>query len=304
MTAQPDPEIKERIEGIRNQIDARLDELVPGEHAPPERLHRSMRYSLLAPGKRIRPVLTVMAADSLGADREAAFDPACALEMVHTASLILDDLPFMDDATLRRQRPANHVEFGEDIATLAAVSLLNRSYAVLGSARGLDEPRRLELIAVLARTIGDEGIVAGQVRDLNLESEDDPGLAELERMAGQKTGALFVAGAEMGARVAGASGGQLEAVRSFAWDLGLCFQALDDLADLYGSNVSTGKDVGKDKSKATFVSMMGPERAREAAERFAAAAVRALAPLGSAADPLARLADYLLEHSRRSTPKR
>jgi geranylgeranyl diphosphate synthase type II len=258
-----------------------------------------MRYSVLAGGKRFRPILTILTAESLGASLEVALDPACAVEMVHTASLILDDLPVMDDATLRRGRPANHVVFGQDIATLAAVSLLNRAYGLLATTQGVTKDCRLELVEVLARTIGDEGIVSGQVQDLHLAAQDDPDLANLERIAGQKTGALFVAGVEIGARVAGVHGEPLEAVRSFGWDLGVCFQVLDDLADLHDSHVATGKDVGKDAAKTTFVSLMGPERAREASERFARAAIRALDPIGPAAEPLAQLANHLLQRTRK-----
>lgn len=304
MTQPLDPELETRIDAIREGVDTRLAELVPGEEVPPEKLHRSMRYSLLAPGKRIRPVVTILTGESLGAPRGAALDPACALEMVHTASLILDDLPFMDDAMLRRGRPVNHLEFGQDIATLASVSLLNRAYSVIASARGVEGHCRLELVNVLARTIGDEGIVAGQVHDLHLTSTEDPDLAELEHTAGQKTSALFVAGAEMGARLAGARGDRLEAIRLFAWELGLCFQVLDDLVDLQGSSGITGKDVGQDTSKTTFASLMGPDRAAEASERFARAAVRALEPIGSSAEPLARLVNYLLDRTRRITPHR
>jgi geranylgeranyl diphosphate synthase type II len=293
-----DSDLETRLEEIRAAVDRRLDELVPTEETPPALLHRVMRYSLLAPGKRVRPALTLLTAESLGASPDLALDPACALEMVHAASLILDDLPFMDDALHRRGRPACHVAFGEDIAILASISLLNRAYAVLTDAPGLEKALRLELVAMLASRIGDEGIVSGQVHDLRLAEEDDPGQSEVERMAGQKTGALFVAAAEMGARIAGYSGKPLESVRAFAWDLGLCFQALDDLSDRNGTLAELGKDVGQDVSKATFVSVMGPSRARRASERFAAAAVRALGPIRPAAEPLVSLTGYLMRRSR------
>jgi geranylgeranyl pyrophosphate synthase len=204
----------------------------------------------------------------------------------------------MDDAALRRGQPANHIVYGQDIATLAAVSLLNRSYSVLATAPGLDEARRLALVDSLAKMIGDDGIVSGQVHDLQLTGQADAGLGELERMAGQKTGALFVAGAAIGAGVAGVSGERLDAVQAFAWDLGLCFQVLDDLADYHGSHATTGKDVGKDGAKTTFVSLMGSDKAREVSQRFAAAAVRALEPLGPAAETLTQLADFLLDRTR------
>jgi geranylgeranyl diphosphate synthase type II len=304
MISQDNSELERRLASIRAEVDERLAVLVPGEEVPPETLHRSMRYSLLAPGKRIRPAITILTAEALGASSDLALNPACAVEMVHTASLILDDLPFMDDAALRRGMPANHVEFGQDIATLAAISLLNRAYGVLAASPGLDDARRLQLVDVLAKMIGDDGVVSGQVHDLRLTGQTDAGLAELERMAGQKTGALFVAAGEMGARVAGVSDARLEAVRAFTWDLGLCFQVLDDLADRSATHDTTGKDVGKDGAKTTFVSLMGLERAQEASKEFAEAAVRALGPIGPAADSLVHLADYLLERTRRFTPQR
>ena len=304
MARRQSSDLEGRMTSIRAEIDRRLATIVPGEDVPPEKLHRAMRHSLLAPGKRIRPVITILTAEALGASCDAALDPACAVEMVHTASLILDDLPFMDDAALRRGQPANHVVFGQDIATLAAVSLLNRAYGVLATAPGLNNARRLELVDALARMIGDDGIVSGQVHDLQLTGQAGAGLGELERMAGQKTGALFVAGAAIGAGVAGVSGERLDAVQAFAWDLGLCFQVLDDLADCHGSHASTGKDVGKDGVKATFVSLMGSEKAREVSQQFARAAVRELEPIGPAADTLAQLAQLLVDRTLEFTAHR
>jgi geranylgeranyl diphosphate synthase type II len=298
MARQPEHDLEMRLAEIREAVDRRLDELVPSEEAPPALLHKVMRYSLLSPGKRVRPALTILTAESLGGRADQALDPACALEMVHAASLILDDLPFMDDALSRRGRPACHVAFGEDMAILASISLLNRAYAVLAGAPGLDSGLRLELVALLASRIGDDGIVSGQIHDLRLAEQEDPGLSEVERMAGQKTGALFVAAAEMGARIAGYSGEPLDAVRTYAWDLGLCFQALDDLKDRHATLEETGKDVGQDAGKATFVSVMGSARARRASERFAAAAVRALGPIRPAAEPLVTLAGYIMARSR------
>jgi geranylgeranyl diphosphate synthase type II len=303
MTSHSSAELEERMREVRRSVDQRLPELVPDENAPPEKLHRAMRYSLLAPGKRIRPVITILAAEAFGAPGELALDPACAVEMVHAASLILDDLPSMDDASLRRGQPTNHLVFGQDIATLASVSLLNRAYLVLANSPGLGLEVRIDLVDLLARMIGDDGIVSGQVHDLHFTGRADSELSELERMAGQKTSALFVAGAEMGARVAGVSSEWIEAVGAFAWDLGLCFQVLDDLADLQETPESTGKNVGQDASKTTFVSVLGTERAREAAEMFARAAVGALDLIGPGAERLAQLADYLLDRARRLSPQ-
>ena len=145
------PDLHDEVVRLRTRVNERLGELVPPEDTPPEQLHRALRYSLVAPGKRIRPLMTILTATRLGADAETCLDPACALEIVHTASLIIDDMPFMDDATTRRGKPAHHTVFGEDLAALASLELLSRAYGVMARARGLDDRLRLELIRLLSR---------------------------------------------------------------------------------------------------------------------------------------------------------
>jgi geranylgeranyl diphosphate synthase type II len=282
---------QDRLTGLRTAIDERLGRLLPTAETHPERLHSAMRYSLLAPGKRIRPILAVSVATHFGVDQERVLDPACAIEMVHTASLIFDDLPSMDAATLRRGKPANHKVYGEDTATLAAVALMNRGYGVLAEAMGLDSAVRVELIALLCKAIGSDGVIAGQENDLHA---DRGGLdvVRLVRMHGQKTGALFVASAEIGARLAGLKGAELESIRGFSRNLGVAFQIHDDLLDLEGSRSSTGKDVGQDVNKITALSLMDPEHAGKMAGEFRDEAVRAV---GSDAGPLIELVDWLLD---------
>ncbi|MGC1952857.1 MAG: polyprenyl synthetase family protein [Gammaproteobacteria bacterium] len=276
-------------ENMRRRIERRLDALVADRAESPHQLQQAMRYSLLAGGKRIRPVVTLMTAVHLGGQEHLALDPACAIEMVHTASLILDDLPCMDDATLRRGQPANHRVFGVDTAILAAMALLNRAYAVISSVHEISPELRLKLIDLLAGAVGSDGIIAGQIRDLrqDLRWQD---AESLERMHGQKTGALFVAAAETGARLAGIPEQGLEPIRDFARNLGLAFQTLDDLLDTSSMASAAGKDVGKDCGKATFVSFMGEGRARLMVSRLIEAAVNALGPLAPASEPLAQLA--------------
>lgn len=274
---------------VRALIERRLGELVPGADLAPERLNSAVRYSLLAPGKRIRPVVTMLTARHLGGDADLALDPACAIEMVHTASLILDDMPAMDDATLRRGRRANHLVYGEDIALLAAMALLNGAYGVVGSAPGLSAELRVELVNMLSAAIGHDGIIGGQESDLRTDwrGQDEHGLREMHL---QKTGALFIAAAEAGARLAGLSDTRVDAVRRFARHLGLAFQTLDDLLDASAGEREAGKDVGQDTGKPTFVAYMGQDGARRMAEQLLADAAAELAPLGSAAEPLAELA--------------
>jgi geranylgeranyl diphosphate synthase type II len=276
---------------IRRRVNVRLAELVPPEDTEPQQLHRAIRYSLLGSGKRIRPIVTVMLATHLGADEEQAIDPACAIEMVHTASLILDDLPLMDNATLRRGQPANHIVFGDETALLAALALLNESYAVMGSALGLPPDLRVRLVLLLADAIGCNGLISGQMRDL----ENWPGrdMGSLEQTNMLKTAALFVAGAESGARIAAASEVQVDAARSFARDLGLAFQLLDDLVDVSHTETEAGKNVEQDEHKATLVSSVGADRAQVWARDLLHSAVQTIAPLGTQGDEIAELARLL-----------
>lgn len=286
-------DLEQEVVGLRQRVNRRLDELVPLEDRPPEQLHGAIRYSLVAPGKRIRPLMTLLTATRLGADVPEALDPACALEMVHTASLIVDDMPFMDDAEMRRGRKANHKVYGEDVAALAAFDLLSRAFGVMSRAPGLDDGRRVELVRLLSETLACEGVIAGQLHDL--QSEDRPPIAEnLKRMYEQKTGTLFVAASEAGARIAGVPGEWIQPIRDFAMNMGILFQIVDDLLDRFGTFEATGKDVGQDDGKTTLVSVLGPDEARAEACHRLEAAERALDPLGPAGRPLDEMARSLM----------
>lgn len=295
MTSPMSPGLEQVLGTLRARIEARLDQLVPPESTRPEVLHRAMRYSLLAPGKRLRPALAILSASVFGAGEELAVDPACAIELVHTASLILDDLPSMDAATLRRGRKANHLVFGEDMAILAAVALLNRAFAVLTAEEShLPVRTRSELVSLLAEAIGSNGVIAGQVADLGSVGKTID-FAELEYIHSRKTGALFIASAETGALLAGLSESKRQPVRAYAKNLGLAFQILDDLADLESSPAETGKDVGQDARKTTFVSFSGPEGARRLAAELIEVAVASLGPFGRRGEILRQLARSLLK---------
>jgi geranylgeranyl diphosphate synthase type II len=294
------PELHEEVAGLRERVSERLGELVPPEDVPPEQLHKAIRYSLDAPGKRIRPLMTILTATRLGAGVEDALDPACAIEMVHTASLIVDDMPFMDDAEMRRGRQANHRVFGEDVATLAAFDLLSRAFGVLAGARGLDDTQRADLVRLLSETLAGEGVIVGQLHDLRSE-ERTPDPATLKRMYEQKTGMLFVASSEAGARVARVPPEWIPPIRDFAMNMGILFQIVDDLLDRFGTLESIGKDVGQDDGKTTLVSVLGPEEARAEACHRLEAAERALDPLGPAGRPLDEMARSLLEPGMAAT---
>ncbi len=288
--------LEERIDAMRASIESRLGELFATRDEAPGKLVEAIRHGLLAPGKRVRPLITLLTAAGLGADESLAVDPACAIEMVHTSSLILDDLPMMDDAWLRRGRPTMHRVYGEDTATLAAIALLTQAFGLLGSAPGLSDAQRLSLVAMLSRAIVDNGVIAGQVSDL--EGEDTLQNSEqLVQMYGQKTGALFVAAAEAGARVARCPEGDIEAVRGFGRNLGLAFQIHDDLLDAAGTESIAGKDVKQDADKATIASVLGPERASRLARRFVEMAIASLDSMESRADYLADFARTMLDGS-------
>jgi geranylgeranyl diphosphate synthase type II len=262
------------------------------------RLLEAMRYSLLAGGKRLRPILALAACEAVGGALDAALPYACAMEMIHTYSLIHDDLPCMDDDDLRRGRPTNHKVYGEALATLAGDGLLTDAFKVLarGGAQAASPAVLLETIAELAEAAGSAGMVGGQVIDLLGEGRA-LGLAELEVMHRRKTGALFVAAVCGGARLGGANQAQLAALREYARALGLAFQVIDDVLDVEASTEAIGKRTNKDgaRGKSTYPALMGVERARELAHNLIAQATDALREFDNRAEPLRALAAYAVE---------
>jgi geranylgeranyl pyrophosphate synthase len=258
-----------------------------------------VEYSLLAPAKRVRPVLTLMVADLFHVDARVVLPAACAVEMAHTASLILDDLPSMDDARLRRGREACHRAHGEANAVLAAFALLNRAFELLaeGWPGGPDASLRAALARELAGAVGTEGMIAGQARDL-AATDREVDFATLEFIHSRKTGALFVACAAMGARAADAGPTETAAVQAYAKNLGLAFQIVDDLIDTSGRVAEAGKDVGQDLKKTTFVSFSGVDGAAQLARELAQASQEALRPFGPRARALGELARYVVTRRR------
>lgn len=280
-------------------IERALAATVAESDGPATRLCEAMRYSLLAGGKRLRPILALAACEAVGGATEAALGFACAVEMIHTYSLVHDDLPCMDDDDLRRGRPTNHKVYGEAIATLAGDGLLTDAFKVLaraGAAAGTRPAALLETIAELAEAAGSAGMVGGQVIDLLGEGRT-LGLAELEVMHRRKTGALFVAAVCGGARLGGAAAAQLAALREYAAALGLAFQVIDDLLDVEASAEIIGKRTNKDEArgKATYPALMGSEPARAFARELIERAEGALAEFDERADALRTLAAYAVE---------
>jgi len=282
---QREPSALWSVEQLRTVVDRRLRLLVPHAQIAPQQLHQAMCYSLLAPGKRLRPILTLLTSFHYGVTDLRALDAACALEMVHAASLIMDDLPAMDNSELRRGQPTAHRQFGEEIAILAAVALLNQAYGVLGSMEGLTDPARADLVRIFARAIGSEGLVGGQVIDLK-ERTGAMDARRIEKLNELKTAALFIAAVETGAIIAGATGASFEAARTFATKLGLAFQIADDLLDDPAYAGQTGKDTGKDRDKPTVVSLLGVEQARRVLDQYLADARQALQQMSATPSPL------------------
>ncbi len=284
-------------------MEARLPALLPAEDLRPEQVHRAMRYAVLSPGKRVRPMLALAAAEMLGGVPDDALDVGCAVELVHCCSLVLDDLPAMDDAHLRRGRPAVHREFGEDVALLAAFALLNRGYGLVAEASQrlrLSRYSPEELLHHLAQAIGTAGLIGGQALDLS-SGLGSPALSDLEYIHSHKTGALFLAAAELGAMAVDARRRDLEAVGAFAKNLGLAFQIEDDLLDVLATSAETGKDAGQDADKATFVKLLGVEGARALADELLEFALASVAPFGRKADVLRALVELVRDHGRHAS---
>ena len=267
------------IEQLRSSVDRRLAELSPDRAAGPRRLAEAARYALLSPGKRFRPMLTLLSAREFGAEPAAALDVACAFEMVHAASLILDDLPSMDDAQQRRGRLTTHRQFDEATAILASVGLLNGAFAVVAADRNLGDPLRAELSRRLAASVGFEGLVAGQAMDL-IDRDQARSPDELALLNHRKTGVLMIAAAEAGALIAGAPDRAVAAMGAFARHLGLAFQIHDDLIDAE-LIADTGKDLGKDAGMTTVVTALGAQGALDAMEAHLEAAESALIAAGA-----------------------
>jgi geranylgeranyl diphosphate synthase, type II len=270
-------------------IERELDQVTPAESARPQALHRAMRYTLMAPSKRVRAVLVLLAADVCG-EAGGALPAAAAIELVHAASLILDDLPSLDNAALRRGRPSNHVAHGEAMALMAAFGLFNVAFATIG--RSYEPPLARQLTALITGSVGSEGLIGGEVEDL-LATESSISFEALELIHRWKTGALFVAAAEAGALTAGARPEQMTALAAYAKNLGLAFQIVDDLLDVEGDPAETGKPRLADARKTTFVSFSGVEGARALARELCETATAALEMFGPRGGPLRDLADFV-----------
>jgi geranylgeranyl diphosphate synthase type II len=288
------------LESLREEVEAALEEALPPEGAWPETIHRAVRYSLLGGGKRVRPVLALAAGEAVGGPREEVLPLACAVEMIHTYSLIHDDLPAMDDDDLRRGQPTSHKVFGEAVAILAGDALLTRAFHLLAEVPpDWDEARlrrRVRATAALGEACGTTGLIGGQVMDLESEGRTIDAAA-LETLHRAKTGALLAACVRGGAILGGADEETLHRLSRYASAIGLAFQVVDDILDATEGAEQLGKTAGKDAAagKATYVSVHGLGRAREMADELRREALDAVAPLGPRGERLAEIARLIVD---------
>jgi len=291
------PRLSEALTVTSQAVNAELDRLLPISDGPDARVHEAMRYASLDGGKRLRPFLVMQSASLFSVSEAAAIRVACAIEMVHCYSLVHDDLPCMDDDDLRRGRPTCHRQFDEQTALLAGDSLLTKAFEVLANPATHSDPAvRCELVAELAHASGGQGMVGGQMIDL-LAHTLDLDVAGITRLQQMKTGRLFSFSSEAGAVMGKAHGEMRLALRNYAHDLGLAFQIADDILDVEGDAAEVGKKVGKDADagKATFVSLLGLDRARSQAAMLADQACRHLDPFGDKADLMRDVARYVVQ---------
>lgn len=293
-------DLKAYITEKRQALDEALDRFLPASSGLEKTVVEAARYSLFAGGKRVRPVLCLAAAELVEGSVNAVMPAACALEMVHTYSLIHDDLPAMDNDDFRRGRPTNHRVYGEAVAILAGDLLLTEAFGLLAApptveAAAIPAERRLQAVAILARASGAQGMIAGQVIDLESETREVD-LTTVEYMHIRKTGALISASLEIGAVLSGASPEALEALTRYGRHVGLAFQITDDLLDVEGDPEVMGKSAGSDaaRNKKTYPALVGVVRTKEIAQDHVQQAVKALDGFGRKADPLRALAHYLL----------
>lgn len=288
--------LKSYLAERQKQIDRALNRFLPKADARPSTIHKAMRYSLFAGGKRLRPILCLAAAEACGGKAERALSLACAIECIHTYSLIHDDLPSMDNDDFRRGRPTCHKAFGEGIAVLAGDALLTIAFTIATAAHATSRYSLRDVMREISLGAGSRKLIAGQVADLEAEGRTIS-RAELRYIHENKTAALLTTCMRLGAMSANASPKQLGAVTEFGRSLGLAFQVIDDILDVTQTSEKLGKSAGKDAAakKATYPAVIGLEKSRAEAQRLTSKADAALAPLGSKAERLRAIARYLFQ---------
>lgn len=292
-------ELKQYIKECCELVEKELENVLPQGDELPFSLHRAMRYSTFAGGKRIRPVLLLAACESVGGNRFKGVAAAAAMEMIHTYSLVHDDLPAMDNDDFRRGNPTNHKVFGEAVAILAGDALLTQAFILLSSpemAAVVPSATLLQVIQEMASCAGSRGMVGGQVVDMESEGKHDIDLPTVQYIHTHKTGALIKASVKVGALLGGAAPGQLEALVRYGEAIGLAFQIADDILDIEGTTDELGKDAGSDQArgKATYPSVVGIGEARRRSAELLEMALQSIEGLDHRADPLREIARYVV----------
>lgn len=291
-------DLNEYIMAKNGPITKALQESIVSPEPECDKICESMLYSLMAGGKRIRPVLVLAACEMFGGKDETAMPAAVAVEMIHTMSLIHDDLPSMDNDDLRRGKPTNHVIYGEDVAILAGDAMLSQSFQhVAQNCKDVDPKRVLDVVVRLGKCVGFKGLAGGQVMDLECEAKEGVTLEDLKWIHLHKTAALLEVSVASGAILGGATPEEVEACEKFARNIGLAFQVADDILDVTQTTEELGKTAGKDDAvdKTTYPKLLGLDGSRKEAERLIKEAKESLEPFGDRAIPLLALADFIID---------
>ena len=295
-------DLKKYLQEKEDIVNKALDTLLPKEDEFPQRLHKAMRYSIFAGGKRIRPILVIAAAEVFGKTAANVINIACAIELIHTYSLIHDDLPAIDNDDLRRGLPTNHKVFGEAIALLAGDALLTKAFQIMSqpsAVSGQQSALILKSIHEITKAAGSTGMVGGQVVDIESEGKE-VAFPVLEYIHIHKTGELILASVRAGAILAGAENKELETITRYGEAIGLAFQIADDIIDVEGNKEDVGKNIGGDakKGKVTYPSILGVDESRKRARELVDMAITALKDFDRKAEPLREIARYLVERKK------
>lgn len=292
-------DLKQYMAQCRQRVDEALISFLPAVEARPQKLHQAMHYSVFAGGKRIRPILMLASCEAAGGDPATALQAACAMEMIHTYSLIHDDLPAMDNDDFRRGVATNHKVYGEDIAILAGDALLTQAFITLSSDNdALSCKQQCQVLNIIANAAGAAGMVAGQVVDMEAEGHAAD-LDMVNYIHKHKTGALILASIQCGALLGGADNDTFTAFTAFGKDAGLAFQIADDILDIVGDQQQLGKDIGSDeqRGKATYPAVLGLGTARQRMNELHEHALELLAPFGTKAEALRQISHYIINRS-------
>lgn len=288
--------LKSWLKATQETVDTALDQILPPAETRPATIHQAMRYSMFAGGKRLRPILCLAAAEACGGEQQAALYPACAVEVMHTYSLVHDDLPSMDDDALRRGRPTSHVVYGEGIAVLTGDALLTEAFAIIAQTPATERYNAAHYVKEFAETGGSKKLIGGQVLDLEGEGQQ-LSQQQLVHIHEAKTAALLCSSLRLGGMSANVDAEKLQALTDFGYNLGLAFQVIDDILDVTQTTEQLGKTAGKDEAveKSTYPAILGLEESKLEAARLTTLALDALKPFGEKGARLEQIARHMLE---------